>query len=64
MVTRTELDDLLDQQHPRDEDAFLAAIGVATSLCWEDIPMKAKEEICRGAALLLGLNYPPRLPRI
>jgi hypothetical protein len=31
-VTRAELDILLDQQQPRDEEAFSGALGAATTL--------------------------------
>lgn len=62
-MTRTELDALLDQQQPRDEQAFSAAIGTATPLCWEAIPASVRADIVRTAALLLGQSpIPDREP--
>jgi hypothetical protein len=55
-MTRTELDTLLDQQQPRDEQAFCAAVGAATTLCWDEIPASVRADIVRRTALLLGLS--------
>jgi hypothetical protein len=55
-MTRTELDTLLDQQQPRDEQAFSAALGAATTLCWDEIPASVRADIVRRTALLLELS--------
>lgn len=54
---RTEIDDLANQvpEHKRAE--FVEAAWAATVLCWDDIPQKVRESICRRTAMLAGLKY-------
>jgi len=51
----TELDAVLEKQQPRDEDAFMAAVGTATTLCWDSVPVATRTEIARRTAMLLGI---------